>query len=466
MLISTSRVMLCVVVGVGLWAREPSVASQPDSVSIVVPQAPVLVDQRVRIRLRGLKPKQEVTLHFQESLNGGEWTSQAKFRANAKGIIDIATVPALSGTYKGVDAMGLFWSATKAKGQRSPYWIPWAKPKATWPVVFTARVDGKQVASATLLRRWVAPNVNVSWVKERGLYGRFFEPKAAKKRPAVLIFGGSGGGLTMQTRASLFAAHGYPTLAVAYFKAKGLPKQLSEIPLEYFEKAFRFLDAQPSVDGERLIVCGASRGGELALLLGSTYAKRIRGVVAYVPSSVLWRGYPDSTKSAWTLRGKPLPSMRSENLKNKDRYQKNMAKYSKDKTISTTPWWHAMLAEKELVRHAAIPVERTQGVVLLISGKKDATWPSTRMSEMVMKRLKSNKFEYQAMHLAYDQTGHMISPPYRPTRQYTRSWRGKTIGTSKGHARAFEDSWRKTLQLLEKHVPWEETPQSKNPPQH
>jgi hypothetical protein len=53
--------------------------------------------------------------------------------------------------------------------------------------------------------------------------------------PPVLVFGGSGGGL--MTSAALLAARGYPSLALAYFKAPGLPQTLHNIPLEYFAKA-------------------------------------------------------------------------------------------------------------------------------------------------------------------------------------------------------------------------------------
>jgi hypothetical protein len=64
----------------------------------------------------------------------------------------------------------------------------------------------------------------------------------------VLVFGGSGGGLTTSMAAALLAAHGYPSLALAYFKVAGLPQSLHDIPLEYFTSALRVLRAQPGVD--------------------------------------------------------------------------------------------------------------------------------------------------------------------------------------------------------------------------
>jgi pimeloyl-ACP methyl ester carboxylesterase len=107
--------------------------------------------------------------------------------------------------------------------------------------------------------------------------------------------------------ASLLAAHGYPSLALAYFKAPGLPQSLNAIRLEYFTNALAVLRAQPGVDPGHVLVMGHSRGGEAALLLGAYFPRLVNaGVVAGVPSSVVNPGLPDTTQSPWTLRGRPF----------------------------------------------------------------------------------------------------------------------------------------------------------------
>ena len=52
------------------------------------------------------------------------------------------------------------------------------------------------------------------------------------RRTAVLVFGGSEGGLATSLLAARFAADGYPALALAYFREPGLPQTLTNIPLE------------------------------------------------------------------------------------------------------------------------------------------------------------------------------------------------------------------------------------------
>src|SRR5205807_6507540 len=102
------------------------------------------------------------------------------------------------------------------------------------------------------------------------------------------------------------ASHGYAVLALGYFGVEGLPRSLHNIPLEYFGTALDWLSAQPGVDPQRIGVLGTSRGGELALLLGSVYPQ-IKTVVAYVPSNVVWGGCCNGVNEpSWTVEGRPL----------------------------------------------------------------------------------------------------------------------------------------------------------------
>ena len=50
---------------------------------------------------------------------------------------------------------------------------------------------------------------------------------------------------------SLFASHGIATLSLGYFGEPGLPTQLKNIPLEYFETVLQWLSTQPGVDPQR-----------------------------------------------------------------------------------------------------------------------------------------------------------------------------------------------------------------------
>ena len=134
------------------------------------------------------------------------------------------------------------------------------------------------------------------------MVGRCYARRTAKPGPGVLLLGGSEGGLNGSLPASLLASHGYPALDLAYFAEPGLPQELKDIRLEYFQRALKWLGSQPAVDPERIVILGASRGAKAALPVASTYPDLAHGVIAYVPSSVV-NPCLDGTSPAWKLAG-------------------------------------------------------------------------------------------------------------------------------------------------------------------
>ncbi len=60
---------------------------------------------------------------------------------------------------------------------------------------------------------------------------------------------------------------------------------------------------------------------------------------------------------------------------------------------------------------AAIPVERIEGPILLISGTDDRLWPSTRFCELIEKRLQERGFAHHYSHLRCEGAGHAIGLP-------------------------------------------------------
>ncbi len=173
-----------------------------------------------------------------------------------------------------------------------------------------------ELASATFRRRSIAAGVAHQQlsVQTTGLVGEYVSPANVSpraRRAAVLVIGGSEGGVASPPLADGLATRGYPTLSLAYFAAPGLPSSLLRIPLEYFARALRWLRSRPGVDAERVYVVGMTRGSEAAELLSTVYPKLVHGLVASVPSNVsLWglrRGVSTCDGPAWTQRGTSLP---------------------------------------------------------------------------------------------------------------------------------------------------------------
>ena len=77
------------------------------------------------------------------------------------------------------------------------------------------------------------------------------------------------------------------------------------------------------------------------------------------------------------------------------------------------------------VEKAAIIVEDCHCAILLLSGKRDQVWPTTRMCEQIMRRLEETKYPYPHEHVTYN-TGH--------------------VGLVRN-----KDCWRKALTVLDAH---------------
>jgi dienelactone hydrolase len=443
---------------------------------------PSFIDEDVRVRILGTIPSQ--TIRIRASTQDDEqrlWRAHAEFRSDASGCIDAASAPSLSGTYRGVSPMGLFWSM-QLSDEHSNARAMFAK-KSTTPnlVVFEAESGGRVIASATLERNFLAPGTetrdlhlaaqeddgvpNNESASRNCLVARLFLPPPSADSPApaphpvVIVLGGSGGGFDLD-KAAVLSRHGFATLALAYFGTPPLPAWLHRVPLDYFEAALAWLAAQPELDMQRLGVLGVSRGAELALLLGATFPQ-IRSVVAYAPSSVAWAAAGRDKETgeiipSWTWRGEPMPfaplPLRGFMLRSA------IPVVLLRRPVVFRNLFLAGLRNRAAVERAAIPVEKIAGPILLISGGDDHLWPAAEMSEAILARLKRHGFTHPAEHLHYRHSGHMLRYPFLPTTSresrnpHLRNAKFSYGGTTPADAEAQADSWRRAVAFLREHL--------------
>jgi dienelactone hydrolase len=350
-----------------------------------------LLDAPFSVRVSGLAPRSTVTLQLREPGHpGGILALRRTVKADARGMVALPRSRLLALVTP---------TSSKATG-----------PRFDREITVSVLSGGKTLAT-THAERFVAPaSVAVRELRpaQGGMYGEYLVPASAAKHRAVLLLGGSEGGMPNGYAASLLAAHGYPVLAIAYFAEPGLPALLENIPLEYFQQALGWLAGQPEVDPSKITVIGASRGGELALLLGATYPDLIHGVAAYVPSERINPAPRRPDTPAWTLAGKPLAS-------------------------------------------APIAVEKIAGPVFVVGAVQDGLWPSSPAVLAIEKRMKEQGRTDLTM-LDYPAAGHgvglivpNIETPSTVKTVYGTFYLG---GSPLGDANARADSWPKLLRFL------------------
>lgn len=400
-------------------------STQPQHVHVTAAPASALWDTPITVTVSGLRAGERTTLSATAADdNSSVWRSSATFVATSSGRVD-TDEGSVAGSYIGIDPMGLFDRMTPEEG--GPKYGDFVPSHRGFEVAVTVSVDG-HVVGRTSVRRESPIEVGVRLKtyrpKEEGIYADLFDPAQTRgRRPAVLVFGGSEGGLSVTAEASLLAAHGYPAMALAYFGEPGLPAHLERIPLEYFVKALQVLRDTPGVDPRHIVIWGISRGSEAALLVGSHFPQLVHGVVAAVPSSVVNPGIPDTSQPAWTLAGRALPPVPFEELGN-----------------PSPP-----------MRQAIIPVEHINGPVLLVCGEADDLWPSCGYSDAIVHRLAAHGKRTDVTELKYPLAGHAVGGlmPYTSMASPDFSLAGRPLGgTVAADVAGESDGWRHLLQLL------------------
>jgi uncharacterized protein len=288
---------------------------------------------------------------------------------------------------------------------------------------------------------WTPQGVTRTSIDQGKVKGELYAPVMASGRPALIVVGGSEGGVAGSASiAASIASAGFPALAVAYFGERGLPEQLREVPLETFGRAIAWLSLQPCADPERLGIVGGSKGAEAALLAASRYPQ-LRVAIAGAPTHVAWQAIDRrhwGRASSWSYQGLAVPFIRYRGWLNPF---KPLAGY-----------YTRSLSAASNVDESAIPVEQIHGAVLIVSGSKDTMWSATAMGQAIVDRLRHCGFSHPYEHWIYPEAGHAAFGPLPPDghpamKAIARAFR-KTGGSARANVAARRDSWPKFVSFL------------------
>lgn len=273
-----------------------------------------------------------------------------------------------------------------------------------------------------------------------GLLANFYPIAPGRRGPAVLVIGGSEGGLSREAKREAIAlqAAGFNALQIAYHCAPGLPNGVTRVPLETFDRALDWLKRRPEVDPKALGVIGYSKGAEAALLVASRRSD-VRAVAAGMPSSAVWDAAGimalmfKGARSSWTEHGGDVPSLPYGSM-------------SSDR--GDTYGLHAN-GLKAIAQHPAaiIPVGRINGSMLLVCGDQDKIWPACEMAEQIALQ-RETQGHPRPLLLRYPRAGHgVFGVPYSAEDKGARYW-GAMGGTPMSNMDARHDSWPKVLVFL------------------
>ncbi|SER10893.1 acyl-CoA thioester hydrolase/BAAT C-terminal domain-containing protein [Natrinema salaciae] len=410
--------------GTGVGFEHPPTVSVDESVDLTITDVPV---ERVDIRV---------------SLTDGSersWESKATYDTPNE-TLDLESATATDGEITG-GVTELVQRATPEEGS-GPY-----EPGRDVCDELTVRVerDAETLGSTTIERTFGDQDVTCETVDGESFVGRIYDPPGSEPAPAVVVLHGSSGE-PADGVAQLLASHGFVALAVQYFDWQGrrdsLPAELVEVPLESVENAVESVRERTGVRGPKVGLFGTSKGGELALLVGSRL-ESVGPVVSVNGSGVVWAGisrreFPPGP--SWTADSDPVSYVP---------YTDDHSVWDVQPPMEMEPGYAQSFedAADETIAEATIAVESIAGPVLLVSGGADRMWDSVRLHDLAAKRLDCHGCDYE--HLVYPDAGHAITVPYLPTANRERTAQFVMGGSADGYAEADSDHWPRVVETFE-----------------
>lgn len=382
--------------------------------SVLITPADAMITTPRDIHVTGLARGDARLVTTMQRPDGSYWSSASIFAVGDGGEIRLAKDAPVSGDWRDPDPMALIWSMRRLRGASKP-----EKSDETDAITIQLTVTDAEgaVQRGSFIQRFMAPGVRRVKIDHPELVGEVFYPEGDGPHPVVLGLNGSNGGMPLQ-RSALYAANGYIAVALAFFKAPGRPKYFGATPLEYFETALAWIRETIRPKDDFIAVAGSSRGGELAMLLGSYFPQYIRAVVGFVPSAVVngvqQSGPPGEPRDnpAWLLHGKPLPNLWRGNP------DADVSGYTTPEApgapIRQSRIFMKPLQNKEYREKSRIPVERINGPVFMVSGGDDGSWPSEVFAGMIEERLAEYRHPWKVEHIRNKRAGHMFTFPYMP----------------------------------------------------
>lgn len=412
-----------------------SAAGHRDGMSAVLtltldPSGEVLAGDHIDIRISGAAPGAEVTVigvsRFWDDKK--MLRSEAVFRADAAGCVDLSRDAPVRGSYAGVHPAGLFWSMTGAG----------ACDADTPPhrVVRIEVVAGSARATAVLK----LPGTGRDVVKRPAPFpGAFLAAlPGVKRRPTIIGLSGSDGGDGAgHYHAAKLASRGYAVLGFPYYSPltletpiAGLPTAFQEIPVDRLQAAYEWLCEQSEVDPDHVGIWGGSKGAEFALIAATKFSW-IKSVVAVAPTDVVWEGWDEGATvhvetSSFSWQGAPLP------------YTPTVDTGSIFENLVRGRAAHPR--EAELAR---IPIESYRQPLMLIAGEDDEIWPAADMARAIAKH--RAEAELLTEMLIYPEAGHQLADDGYSSAE----WSCKTGGTLQAQGVARRDAFVKALRFLE-----------------
>ena len=293
-------------------------------------------------------------------------------------------------------------------------------------------------------------------LEEHGFTGIYFP---GTRSPDIAVISVGGASCDEQTSVSMsryLRQAGYNVLVLGFYLWEGLSKELVSIPVDYVEKAIRWLKQKKGI--RAIAMTGASTGAGYTLLAASLIPE-IGCVIPVVPydhvmegttnnfkrlgrSVYTWHG-ADIPYSPWILIDQGMGRILANTLKDRKYGLKRLYRYGYD---------HNPVTEKSRIR-----VENMHADVLFLAVMDDDAWPSDEAVPRMVKVLRDAGYPYRVEAYIYEKASHALTDGLDEMTGYAKWALNHMLPAEKKYPKeceeARQDSFKRILRFLEE---WEQ----------
>ena len=295
-------------------------------------------------------------------------------------------------------------------------------------------------------------------LENQGFAGIYFPGSRSPQKAIIAPGGASCDEKTSISMCRYLRQAGYNVLVLGFYLWEGLPKDLIRIPVDYVEKAVKWLKEEKGIQG--IAMTSASTGAGYTLLAASLIPDIgcVIPVVPYdhVPEGTMQRGlaFREAHRSQYTWHGQELPYTPINILDEKGMlWWINSARKAPGYGLRRFMRYGYDLLENRLLPQARIKVENMHADVLFLAVRDDDAWPSDAAVPRMLKVLEENHYPYRVQWHIYEKASHALTDGLDEMGGYAKWALRHLLPAEKKYPQeceaARQDSFQRILRFLE-----------------
>ncbi len=246
--------------------------------------------------------------------------------------------------------------------------------------------------------------------EKEGFKAHYYPGSRDKDKAIIAVGGASCNEKTSIAMSEYIRKEGYNVLVLEFYFWRGLSKNLASIPVDYVEKAVKWLKETQGI--EKIAMTGVSTGAGYTLLCASLIPE-ITCVIPVVPYDYVMEGTSSDNKrlhcSVYTWHGEDIPYTECPLLDKGMLNWFKMAIETKGYGIRRFMRFGYDYMSKSLNPESRIKVENMNADVLLLAIKDDDCWPSDIAVSRMLKVFEEAKYSHRVKSHIYEKGSHLLA---------------------------------------------------------